>query len=234
MRERRSRGLWIAAAICSVFTVAAIVVDPADFRSEDAPDELESTIEKAATYYEFEHYDRAAETYAVAVDLGMESGVEWYHYARALDLSGQLGLKQYVTAYQLLLRQNPQHEFVAEVESILKKHAVVFRYSDAVDESIAKGTLVVVSGAINRIRHGRIDSGTDVLFVDTSPDKWFGFMGNPIRVVAAKHLRFQSGEQITALGWYDGWCEVSDDAGLTNSYPCVIAAGVTRYKQPNP
>jgi len=234
MREQRSRGLWIAAAVCSVLTIAAIVVDPADFRRHSAPDQLESAIEKAATYYEFEHYDRAAETYAEAVDLGMESGVEWYRYARALDLSDQLDLEQYVTAYQLLLRQSPDNELVDEVESILTNHAVAFSYTGAVEGSMAEGTLVVVSGTVNRIRHGRIESGTDALFVDTKPDRWFGFMGDSVRIVAPKHLKLQSGETITAIGWYDGLASISDDAGLTHSYPCVIAAGVTPYEKPEP
>jgi hypothetical protein len=226
MGRHRSRALWIAAAVCAVLTVAAIVVDPADFAASEEPDELLSTIEKAATYYEFEHFDRAAETYSVAVERGMANGIEWFRYARSVERSSELDLEKYVTAYRLLLEQSPNHEYLAEAEQILTEHAVPFSYADAQDGTHTEGQLMVATGAISRVKRGRIDSGVDALFVDTKPDKWFGYMGEPIRIVAPKHLSFQSGETITAIGWYDGWCEVGDDAGLSQRYPCLIAAGV--------
>jgi hypothetical protein len=218
--------LWITAAVGTVLTVAAIVVDPTGFRESDEPDELLSTIEKAATYYEFQHYDRAAETYASAAEHGMKDGTEWYRYARSVELSAALDLELYVTAYRLLLEQSPNHEYLAETEQILAGHAIPFSYLDAQEGTHPEGSLMVATGAIFRVRRGRIDSGVDSLFVDTKPDPWFGYLGEPIRVVAPKHLSFQSGETITAIGWYDGWCEVSDDAGMSQRYPCIIAAGV--------
>ena len=86
--------------------------------------------------------------------------------------------------------------------------------------------LIVAEGTIYRVRRGRIASGTDVLFVNTKPDEWFGYMGEPVRILAPRNARYQSGDTITVIGWYDGWCDVDDDAGSSTAYPCVIAAGV--------
>lgn len=226
MRGDRSRSLWIAAAVCTALTVVAILVDPTEFGKPEEPDELLSTIEKAATYYEFEHYDRAAETYALAVERGMEIGVEWFRYAQSVELSSELDLEKYVTAYRLLLQQTPSHDYLAEAESILSAHAVPFSYAHAQDGTLVEGSLMVATGVVFRVKRGRIESGTDALFVHTKPDAGFGYMGEPIHIVAPKNLNSQSGETITAIGWYDGWCEVSDDAGGSSTYPCLIAAGV--------
>ena len=225
MGAHRSRALWIAAAAGTALTVAAILVDPTEFGTPEEPDELLSTIEKAATYYEFEHYDRAAETYAIAAERGMEIGVEWFRYAQSVELSSELDLEKYVTAYRLLLQQSPNHDYLAEAEKVLTAHATPFSYAQAQDGTHVEGSLMVVTGAIYRVRRGRIDSGVDMLFVHTKPDPWFEYMDEPVRIVAPKHLRHQTGETITAIGWYDGWCEVSDDAGGSSAYPCLIAAG---------
>ena len=225
MGAHRSRALWIVAAAGTALTVAAILVDPTEFGKPEEPDELSSTIEKAATYYEFEHYDRAAETYAIAADRGMDIGIEWFRYARSVELSSELDLEKYVTAYRLLLQQSPNHDYLAEAEKVLTEHAVPFSYEQAQDGTHVEGSLMVMTGAIYRVRRGRIASGVDMLFVHTKPDPWFEYMGAPVRIVAPKHLRYQTGETITAIGWYDGWCEVSDDAGGLSAYPCLIAAG---------
>ncbi|MEE8440331.1 MAG: hypothetical protein V3S41_01320 [Spirochaetia bacterium] len=226
MRGHRTRTLWIVAAAGTALTIAAIFVDPTKFRKPEEPDELLSTIEKAATYYEFEHYDRAAETYALAVEGGMEIGVEWFRYAKSVELSTELDLEKYVTAYRLLMQQTPNHDYLTEAEKVLTVHAVPFSYADAQDGTHAEGSLMVATGAIFRVRRGRIDGGVDTLFVHTKPDAWSGYLGEPIRVVAPKQLSYQSGETITVIGWYDGWCEVADDAGQSREYPCLIAAGV--------
>lgn len=226
MREHRTRALWITAAAVTLLTVAAIVVDPREFGKVEEPDELLSTIEKAATYYEFEHYDRAAETYTLAVEGGMESGVEWFRYARSVELSSELDLEKYVTAYRLLLLQTPNHEYLAKADEVLSAHALPFSYARAQDGTLVEGSLVIVTGTIFRVRRGRIDSGVDMLFVHTKTDSWFEFLGEPIRISAPKHLTYQSGDTVTAIGWYDGWREVSDDAGLSLAYPYLIAAGV--------
>lgn len=226
MGRRGSRALWIVAAVMTILTAAAIVVDPRDFSKPEPVDELTSTIEKAATYYEFEHYDRAAETYAEAAALGMESGQEWFRYARSLEQSSELDLESYLTAYRLLLEQSPGHDFLSRAESILVENAVEFDYDEAVQGAHPEGTLMVATGMIYRVRPGRFDGGVDTLFVDTKTDKWFGYMGNQVRIIAPKRRGYQSGETVRAIGWYDGWCEISDDAGLSTSYPCIIAAGV--------
>lgn len=227
MREHRSRGLWIAAVVATALVVAAVLVDPADLRRIEEPDELAAVIEKADTYFEFEHYDRAAQSYLRAVELGMDDGAAWYRYARAVELSSGLDLEKYVAAYRLLLAGPPAGDYLDLAEEVLTAHAVPFSYEDARADALAEGTLTVATGTIFRIRRGRIDTGTDTLFIDTRPDTWFGYLGDPVRIVAPKHLTLQSGDTVSAIGWYDGWCEVSDDAGLSHAYPCVIAAGVT-------
>jgi hypothetical protein len=229
MRKHTSRGLWIAAVALTVVTVAAVVVDPRDWGSDPPADELASTVDKAATYYEFEHYDRAAETYALAVERGMDDAIEWFRYARATERSAGLDLSLYVTAYRLLLQDSPQHEYRYEAERTLSLQALPFSYQDAQAGLIAPGTLLVVTGTIGRVRKGLVQSGVDTLLVDTKPHDWFGYFGDPVRVVAPRHARYQSGDIVQAIGWYDGWCEIDDGAGLSARYPCLIAAGVVQH-----
>jgi len=224
---RRGNGLWIAAGISTLVVAAAVLVDPASFGRETEPSELENLIEKAATYYEFEHYDRAAETYQQAADMGMSGGEDWYRYAHSLEESGQPYEEAYLNAYRLLLEQAPYHEYFGETERVLSAIAIPFDYQDAKDGAIPEGTVVVVVGMIYRVRHGRSDTGVDTLFVDTKPDDWFRYLGEPVRVLAPKNRTYQQGDLVSSIGWFDGWCDVSDDAGLSTSYPCVVAAGVT-------
>ena len=86
----------------------------------------------------------------------------------------------------------------------------------------------MATGTITRVKRGRVADGVDTLLVDTGPHDWFAHFGEPIRVVAPRHSRYQSGDVITAIGWYDGWCELDDGAGIATRYPCLVAAGVVR------
>jgi hypothetical protein len=226
MARRGTRALWLIAAAFAAITVAAVFVDPTELWKEEVVDELSTVIERAATYYEFEHFDRAAESYQEAADLGMTDGIEWYRFARSVEQSSGLDLEKYVTTYRLLLQQASYHAYFEETETVLARHAVPFSYGSAVDGTHEKGTLMVATGVVSQVKRGRSSSGVDTLYVDTKPDDWFGYMGDPIRVVAPKHRSYQSGDTVTAIGWYDGWQEIGDDAGLSTSYPSLIAAGV--------
>ncbi len=226
MREKRTRGLWIAAALLAALTVAAVLVDPTEFGNSPETDELATLVEKAATYYDFEHYDRAAETYALAAEHGLDDGVEWYRYARSVELSRGPDLAKFVTAYRLLLQQQPLSDELREVEAVLRDNALPFDYVQAEDGEYAEGALLVATGTVARVKRGLVESGVDTLLVDTKPNDWFRYMGETVRVVAPRNIRYQSGDVVTAIGWYDGWCELNDGAGLSTRYPCIIAAGV--------
>jgi hypothetical protein len=132
----------------------------------------------------------------------------------------------YVNAYQLLLDQAPYHDYFTLTERFLAETAVPFNYSSAEDGSLREGTLLVTVGAVFRVKRGRSATGVDTLFVNTRPHDWFGYLGDPVRIVAPKYRSYQQGETVSAIGWYDGWCDVNDDAGITRRYPCIVAAGV--------
>lgn len=223
---KRGNGLWIAAGIATIVVVAAVLVDPSDFGDTPEQSEVENLLEKASTYYEFEHYDRAAETYRQAAEIGMSDGLDWYQYAHSLLESEQEYIESYVNAYRLLLEQAPYHDYLAETQRVLASRAIQFDYTAAKAGEIPEGSLIVATGGVGRVRRGRSASGVDTLFVDTQPHDWFGYLGESVRIVAPKSRSFQTGDTVSAIGWFDGWCEVDDDAGLLVLYPCINAAGV--------
>jgi len=164
MSTARSRGLWVAAAILLVAAIVLYLIEPED-RSRpadrEASAELETAIARAQTYYEFDHFDRAAETYRLAIERGMDDGEQWYRYAYSLEIAEGLDLPAYVTAYSLLLEQAPDHEYLGDIDGVLAEHSVAFDYQSAIDRELAPETLVRFSGTINRIRRGRVASGMD-------------------------------------------------------------------------
>ncbi|MFW5690111.1 MAG: hypothetical protein ACOC1U_11120, partial [Spirochaetota bacterium] len=118
MAHGRTLGLWIAAGVLLMAAGGLYFYEPAsrDVRgTENDRAELDAAIAKAATYYEFGHYERAVESYRSAIERGMSSGVEWYRYARSIELAGADDLHEFAHAYALLLAQSPDHEYVAEV-----------------------------------------------------------------------------------------------------------------------
>lgn len=229
MSTARSRGLWIAAAILLVAVAVLYLVEPAS-RSQpaerEASDELEAAVARAETYYEFGHFDRAAETYRLAIERGMDDGEQWYRYAHSLEMARGLDTQAYLDAYRLLLEQAPDHEYIAEIDGVLAEHSVAFDYQTAVARELAPETLVRFSGTINGITRGRIASGTDTLYVATRADDWLGHVGDDVRVEAPRLRRYETGETVTVLGRYEGWCTGNDGAGISRDYPCVSAFAV--------
>lgn len=229
MSTARFRGLWIAAAVLLVAAIVLYLVDPSD-RSQPAQDstseELETAVARAETYYEFEHFDRAAETYRLAIERGMVDGEQWYRYAYSLEIAQGLDLRAYLNAYRLLLEQAPNHEYIADIDGVLAEHSVAFDYEEAVERELAPDALVRFSGTINRITRGRVSSGMDTLYVATKPDDWLGHVGDDVRVEAPRLRRYQTGETVTVLGEYQGWCTENDGAGIARDYPCVSASAI--------
>jgi len=228
MSTARSRGLWVAAAILLVAAIVLYLIEPAD-RSRpadrEASAELETAIARAETYYEFGHFDRAAETYRLAIERGMDDGEQWYRYAHSLAMAQGLDLRAYLDAYRLLLEQAPDHEYIGEIDAILTEHSVAFDYQAAIARELAPETLVRFSGTINRIVRGRVESGVDTLFVATKRDPWLGHVGDDVRVEAPRLRRYQTGETVTILGAYRGWCTGNDDGGARD-LPCVSASAI--------
>ena len=223
--------LWIISVALVVLVVVAVVWDPARGGPEPALSDLEATMAKASTYYEFEHYERAAETYAMAAERGMVDPVEWYHYAHSLELSSGLNLEIYLTAYRRLLERAPNHEYMVETERIVSENSVEFDYESARSGAYPAGTLVTITGSITRVIRGRIASGTDTLFVDTAPDIWLSYLGNPVLVTAPRSTANRVNNVVRLIGWYDEWCSIDDEAGTAAEYPCVSAAGVRLAQQ---
>lgn len=235
MNDGRSLVPWIVAGAALVVTIGFVFVDPWSGRDQvpqEAREELESTVGKASTYYEFGHFDRAAESYALAIERGMTDALELYRYARSLELASGLDLDAYMEAYRRLLEQTPGHEYLEETQAILMANAVEFAYTAAEEDEIDPDTLVRFAGTIARIEWGRVEANEDLLYVATRPDHWIGHSGDVVRVEAPRHRRFRTGDTITVLGRYEGWCTVSDGAGLSVDYPCVEAAGVRLASTP--
>ncbi|MFW6312801.1 MAG: hypothetical protein ACOC2N_02845 [Spirochaetota bacterium] len=229
MSTARSRGLWIAAAVLLVATIAFYLVEPVD-RSQpaqrEASAELETAITRAETYYEFGHFDRAAETYRLAIERGMDDGEQWYRYAYSLEIAHGIDTEAYLRAYSLLLEQAPDHEYIADIDGALAEHSVAFDYETAAERELAPDTLVRFSGTISRITRGRVKSGTDTLFIATRPDGWLGHVGDEVRVEASRSRRHEAGETVTVVGRYTGWCTEDDDGVGSRDYPCVSASVV--------
>ena len=229
MSSARSLAPWIVAGVALIVTIVFIFVDPFATparESQDRREELESTVGKATTYYEFGHFDRAAESYAVAIERGMEDALGWYRYAHSLEMAEGIDLEAYLAAYRRLLEQEPRHEYVGNVELILTEYATAFEYDAAVAGDIPEGRLVQFEGTVTKVVWGRIESGMDTLHLATEPDDWLGHVGDEVRVEAPRHRRFRAGDTLSVIGRYEGRCTTDENAGLSRAYPCVRAAAV--------
>lgn len=231
MPSRGSIALWIISVALVGVVAVGLIWDPTKPAPAPRLSDLEATIAKASTYYEFEHYDRAAETYELAVERGMIDALEWYRYAHSLELSEQPSLEVYLTAYRLLLASAPSHDYMVETERIVSQNSVEFSYEAARTGAYSAGMLMAITGSITRIIRGRIVQGTDTLYVDTAPDIWLEHLGDPVRVAAPRSTAYRVGNVVRIIGWFDDWCEVTDDAGTIEEYPCVQAAGVRLVQQ---
>lgn len=231
MASRGSTALWIISLVLVGAVVVGLVWDPNKPASAPRLSDLEATVAKASTYYEFEHYERAAETYELAAERGMEDALEWYRYAHSLELSSQLSLEIYLKAYQLLIERAPNHDYMVETERIVSENSVEFDYEDARSGAYSAGALVTITGSITRIIRGRIALGTDTLYVDTAPDMWLAHLGDTVRVTAPRSTANRVSNVVRIIGWFDEWCTVTDDAGAVEEFPCVQAAGVRLAQQ---
>jgi tetratricopeptide (TPR) repeat protein len=227
MISGRSLAPWVVAGVALVVTIVFSFVDPftaGESIPQQTREELASAVGKAATYYEFGHYERAAESYELAIERGMTDAVEWYRYAHALEMSSGRDLDTYARAYRLLLDQAPAHEYVEEAESVLVAGSQAFIYDES--EELEPGTLVRFTGTITRVVRGRISSNTDTLYLATRPDEWLGHIGEEVKVQAPRLRGVRAGDAIRVIGRFEGICTTDDGAGLARDYPCVEAAGV--------
>ncbi len=232
MRRAANIGLWVVAGLALAATVLLYFADftaSGDRVSRADSEELESTIARALTYYEFGHHNRAAETYALAVERGMRDARHWYRYAHSRELAAGLDLDLYVHAYQLLLEQSPNHEYVEAVESVINEHARQFDYEEARAGEYDDGSLLRIAGTVSRVIWGRVATGIDTLVVATREDQWMGHSGAEITVRAPRHRRPQTGAQVQILGRYDGLCTVEAQPGVSGEFPCVTAVTVRPF-----
>lgn len=235
MSRRGTTGLWIAAVLTLAGTVVLYFVDPGGGEtpiSRADSVELESTIARALTYYEFGHHNRAAETYALAAERGMREAAHWYRYAHSRDLAEGLDLDLYVRAYQLLLDESPNHEYLQAAEEVINEHTEEFDYSAARAGAYSEGTLLRIGGTVSRVIWGRVATGVDTLVVSTREDRWIGHSGDDIMVRAPRRNRPQAGTRVEILGRYHGLCTKEALPGASGDYPCVTA--VTVRLQPPP
>ncbi len=235
MSSARSLAPWIVAGVALVVTIVFIFVDPfaePPRVSQESREELESTVGKATTYYEFGHFDRAVESYAVAIERGMEDALGWYRYAHSLEMAEGLDLEAYLEAYRRLLAQAPNHEYVGNVELILTEYATALEFDAAVAGDVPEGRLVQFEGTVVKVVWGRIESGMDTLYVATEPDDWLGHVGDEVRVEAPRHRRFRGGDTLSIIGRYEGMCRTNDNSGLSRTYPCVRAAAARMVSAP--
>lgn len=227
MSSARSLAPWIVAGVALIVTIVFIFVDPfaaPERVSQESREELQSTVGKATTYYEFGHFDRAAESYELAIERGMQDALGWYRYAHSLEMSEGIDLDAYLEAYRRLLEHDPQHEYVGNVEVIIDEYASALDYDAADAGDIPEGRLVQFEGTVTKVVWGRIDSGMDTLYLATEPDDWLGHVGDEVRVEAPRHRRFRAGDTLSIIGRYEGMCTTNDNGGLARAYPCVRAA----------
>jgi len=216
------------AALLLAATLGVYFYEPADRQRRERSEtrsELESTIAKASTYYEFGHYERAVESYELAIERGMQDALEWFQYAHAVELSGSADLRSYVTAYGLLLEQHPGHDYVRETEAILAQHSHELDYELLTAGEMETGTLVELTGTVSRVVWGRVETTQDTLIVATRENEWIGHSGDEIMVQVPRHRRYRPGDTLSIVGFYVGWCTRSVGTGPSREYPCVEAAG---------
>ncbi|MFW5742710.1 MAG: hypothetical protein ACOC2D_05475 [Spirochaetota bacterium] len=235
MSTARSLAPWIVAGVALIVTIVFFYVDPFATPArgpQERGEELESMVGKAATYYEFGHFDRAAESYAVAIERGMDDALGWYRYAHSLEMAEGINLEAYLEAYRRLLEQDPRSEYVSNVELILAEYATAFEYDAAIAGDLPEGRLVQLEGTVTKVVWGRVRSGVDTLCLATEPDDWLGHVGNEVRVEAARHRRFCAGDTLSVIGLYEGLCTTDENAGLSRAYPCVSAAAARLVSGP--
>ena len=226
MSKAVSLSLWIAAGAMLVTAAALYLVVPGGSERQGTgqqQSELESAVARAATYYEFDHFNRAADTYQLAVERGMRDGADWYRYAHAHELAYGLDLALYIAAYQRLLEQSPHDDHVAEIEALFEEHATPFVYEDARAERYAEGTLLQMTATISRVIWGRVESGIDTYVMSTREHRWIGHLGDDVLVKMPRERRFLSGDTLAILGTYDSLCTRPDDRNPTRTYPCITA-----------
>ena len=229
MGRRGTTGLWIAAALAVAGTALLYFIGSgggeAPVSRADSV-ELESTVARALTYYEFGHHGRAAETYALAVERGMRDAEHWYRYAHSRELAEGLDLDLYVRAYQLLLDESSKHEYLQAAEEVINEHAEAFDYRAARTGAYAEGTLLRVDGTVSRVIWGRVATGVDTIVVSTREDRWIGHRGDDIMVRAPRRHRPQAGTRAQILGKYDGLCTMESQPVASRDLPCLTAVTV--------
>ena len=223
---RRSTVVLSAVALAlTLVAIAAYVIKPDRGQPDADSDELATTVSKAVTYFDFGHYDRAAETFRSAAEEGMNDAAAWYQYARSVELDEGIDLDLYMTAYGLLLRQGGSEEYLCATEELLVGYAIPFDYDSAIAGEYLSGDLVMLIGTVAGVEWGRVQSGRDSVRVDTKPNEWTGHLGETVVVDMPRHRRYQIGDRIRVIGWFDQICPAIDHSGGTTVSPCISAAG---------
>lgn len=235
MKSRSTLVLSITAGALLVATVMLYVINPDESgaaQSREAREELDALTAKAATYYEFGHYVRAADTYREAADLGMADPLEWYRYAHSVDLARGADLALYLRAYGTLLESAPNHEYRAATEQVLLENSVELDYGRARDCEYDAGTLVRFTGTVTDVVPGRVEAHTDRIYAATRPDPWLGHIGDEVVVEMPRHERPRRGTTLTVIGTYVGWREYADGSRIARLYPVVEGIGASVVKLP--
>ncbi len=220
--RRAASVLWVVTALLAVSTIVLLVVDFApDPRPTISPD-LAATISKAATYFDFEHYQRAADTYRDAIAAGMDDPHEWFRYARALELGGNPDPAVTFQTYTRLLFASPDHEHTRVLAATLASQAQPLQYRDIASDSIARGDLYLIDGTVSMVVWGTVSARRDTVVVETRADRWVGHLGDRVVVDMPRLTRLRNGDSVSVIARYDGSCDLPAAGG---TLPCFTAAG---------
>ena len=214
--------LWIAVALIAVTAIVVVFVDFAPDPTPAISPDLAATISKAATYFDFEHYRRAADTYRTAIAAGMDDPHEWFRYARALELSGDPDPAVSFETYTRLLFVSPDHEHTRVLAASLASQAQPLQYRDIAAGSIARGDLYLIDGTVSMVVWGTVSSMRDTVVVETRIDRWVGHLGDRVVVDTPRLTRLRNGDSVSVIARYDGSCNLSAAGG---TLPCFTAAG---------
>ncbi|TVQ22023.1 MAG: hypothetical protein EA382_12610 [Spirochaetaceae bacterium] len=222
MGRRAASILWIVTALLAVSTIVLLVVDFAPDPKPTISPDLAATISKAATYFDFEHYQRAADTYRTAIAAGMDDPHEWFRYARALELAGNPDLAVTFQTYTRLLFVSPDHEHTRLLASSLAARAQPFDYRGVAAGSVTRGDLVRIDGTVSMVVWGTVSAQRDTVVVETRPDRWVGHLGDRVVVDMPRLRRLRNGDGVSVIARYDGSCDLPAAGG---TLPCFTAAG---------
>jgi tetratricopeptide (TPR) repeat protein len=234
-KKKRRLWLWIPLGIIVFIVIIGIAfsgsgssnstaepVSQKDGSANAAPkDELSYIIVKANKAYDSEDYQTASEYFGEAIDSGSSDGIVWYRYAYALNQTGEISIKAYKKAYELLSTQNSEHKYTAYAASALFEHAPSFDYRKGMLEDYSTGTIFRITGEVFQLFQ------EEYALVHTKKEEYIGYTDDLVLITFNGKPRLLEGDIITISAEYRGTTTYETTLGSEKKVPQF---GVIAYR----